>query len=131
MSVSAQVDKQEVREGETLVFAVQISGPFRQTPKLELTQLEGFEILSTGQSQQVQIQDGEVNQALVLTYTLIPKAAGMHTIGPVRIEYAGKIYETQPIEVRVVPGSGRAPAQRKAQPAPRKRAPRLDGGVIL
>ena len=119
LSVQAQVDRSELKVGETLTFAVTIGGPIREPPKLELTSLEGFQVVSTGQSQQIQMHGNEINQALPLTYVLAPTGAGTYTLGPVKVEYQGRTYETQPIQIKVVGG-----------PPPR-RLPKLEGGVIL
>ena len=125
ISVSAQVDKAEVKEGEPLVFQINIAGPIRQTPKVQMNSIEGFAVVSTGQSQQIQMRGGEIHQTLILVYTLVPTEAGDRTLGPVKVEVQGNSYETQPIQVKVLPG----PAQGKPAPAPRM--PKLEGEVIL
>ena len=132
LKVAAQVDKNEVPAGEPLIFSVTIAGPIRQTPKVQLTAFEGFQVVSTGQSQSLQIRSGEVHSALILTYTLAPTAPGTHVLGPVKIEYQGKEYQTQPIEVKVVPGTPEKRSERKQeeQSLPEKE-PELEGGVIL
>ena len=129
LSVQAQVDRSELKVGETLTFAVTIAGPIREPPKLELTSLEGFQVVSTGQSQQIQLRGKEIEQALTLTYVLAPAHEGTYTLGPVKVEVQGQVYETQPIQVKVMPGpAGRVPGSR--QP-PSRRFPKLEGGVIL
>lgn len=119
LTVEARVDKTEVSLGEKLLFSVVISGSIRRSPELEMEKLEGFEVVSTGQSQEVQIKGGRMRQTFVLTYTLAAAAAGTHTLGPVRVKHQGKAYSTQPIEIKVTEG----PA------APRR--PLLEGGVTL
>ena len=129
LSVQAQVDRSEVKEGERLTFSVTITGPIRGTPKLHLGSLEGFQVVSTGRSQQIQMRGREISQALTLTYLLVPTQRGTFTLGPVKVEYQGQTYETQPIQVKVAPGpAGWIPKSRR--PAP-ERLPRLEGGVIL
>lgn len=123
LKVGAQVDRNEVPAGERLTFSVTIAGPIRETPKIQLTTFEGFQVLSTGQSQSLQIRSGEVHSTLMLTYTLAPTAPGTHLLGPVKIEYQGKEYQTQPIEIKVV--------ESKREPLPEKQEPQLEGGVIL
>ena len=127
-SVSAQVDRSEVEQGGELVFQIDISGPIRQAPKIEMTSLEGFRVVSSGQSQQIQMRGGQVHQTLTFVYTLVASEPGDLTIGPVRMEVQGKKYETQPIQVRVLPGPER-PAPRKREPAPQ--LPKLEGEVTL
>jgi uncharacterized protein (DUF58 family) len=119
LTVAAQVDKGEVKQGEVLTYSVTIAGSIQETPKVHLTAFEGFQVVSTGQSQQIQVAAGKAKLTLTLRYSLAPTAIGTHTLGPVKVEYRGQTYETQPIEVRVAPG------------APRKEPPQLEGGVIL
>ena len=59
--------------------------------------------------------------ALTLSYTLAPTAVGTYTLGPVNVEYKGKVIQTQPIEVKVVPSEAK----------PSQPPPQLEGGVIL
>ena len=126
LNVGAHVDKSEVATGQVLTFAITISGPIRHTPKVQLTSFQGFKVISTGQSQQIQIRQGRAQQSLTLSYALAPMAPGSYTLGPVKIEYEGKTYETQPIEVKVVAGSP-IPEEKK-EPS---ESTQLEGGVIL
>ena len=119
LKFAAQVDKAQVHTGEPLTFSVTISGPITRSPKVELTSFEGFQVVSTGQSQQIQAGRGTPRMALTLFYTLAPTTVGSHTLGPVKVEYKGQTFQTQPIEVKVVPGSQE------------EQSPRLEGGVIL
>ncbi|MBI3333203.1 MAG: BatD family protein [Candidatus Omnitrophica bacterium] len=131
LKVGAQVDRTEVGAGEPLTYSITIAGSIRETPKVEMTAFEGFDLLSTGQSHEIQMQSGQVRSALVLTYTLAPTAPGTHLLGPVKIRYQGHEYQTQPIEIKVVPGKPRraAPSRRLRRAPPP--APDLKGGVIL
>jgi hypothetical protein len=120
LRVGAQVDRTEVTTGQVLTYSITIAGPLKETPKVELNRFEGFQVVSTGQSQQIRVNQSQIEQALTLTYSLAPTEPGTHTLGPVKVEYQGKVYETQPIEVKVVEGS---PKQKKV--------PQLEGGVVL
>ena len=128
LSVSAQVDKSEVKQGEPLVFQINIKGPIRQTPKVQINSVEGFTVVSSGQSQQIQMHGSEVHQTLAFIYTLLPTETGDRTLGPVKVEVQGKSYETQPIQVKVLPGSVQ-PAPKPDRSAPRP--PKLEGEVML
>ncbi len=129
LRVGAQVDKKEVPSGDLLIFSITLAGSIRETPKVQLMAFEGFKIVSTGQSQSLQIRSGQVYSTLVLSYTLAPTAPGTHTLGPVKIQYHGKEYETQPIEVTVV----KRPPKNEPEPnrEPLSEQPELEGGVIL
>lgn len=122
--MQAQVDKTEAAAGEKISFSVTITGIARGRPELELGSIEGFQVVSTGQSQEVQIKGGRMKQTFVLTYTLAATSAGTHTLGPVRVKHGGKVYETEPIEIQVTEGPP------EPEPAP-SRHPQLEGGVVL
>ncbi|MCM8812162.1 MAG: BatD family protein [Candidatus Omnitrophica bacterium] len=130
LGVHAQVDKTEVATGDVLAFSVTIAGAFKQPPRVELKSFEGFDVVGTRQAQQIQIHGGKALQALTLIYTLAPKEVGTHVLGPVKVEYEGQVYETQPIEVKVVKGS-EPRREEKSKRSEKRRMPRLQGGVVL
>ena len=113
-TVSAKVNKTRAAVGENLLFSITINGPLPKTPKVQMAPLKGFQVVSTSQSQQIQIQAGKTRQALMLTYVLVPTEPGSLQIGRVTVDVEGKVYETEPIEVNV--GSP---------------SPELEGGVVL
>lgn len=125
LNVTAQVDKNEVQQGEMLTYSITIAGTIDRTPKVQLNSFEGFQVVSTGQSQQIQVAPGKSRLTLTLRYTLAPTAVGTHTLGPVKVEYKGESYQTQPIEVKVVKKEG------SAEEAPAEEPPVLEGGVVL
>ena len=127
LTVSGRVDRSEVRQGEKLLFEITISGPIRESPTIRLDEWKAFRMVSTGQSQQVRMSGGEISQTLVLNYTLVALAAGTQTLGPVKVEYQGKVYETRPVEVKVLPGKKPQTPEKKIKPE----LPRLEGEVIL
>jgi len=124
--VSSHVDKVRLTEEEPLTFSVTIAGPIHTAPRVSLSSLEGFQVLSTGQSQQVQIRGGETQLAVTLQYVLAPTVPGKHTLGPVTVEHEGRRYQTAPIEVEVLPATH--------EPTPPKLTPRrlpVRGGTVL
>lgn len=118
LAVSAQVDKTELAQGEALNYSITIAGPTQEEPKVNLGAVKGFHVVSSGQSHQLSVRAGQIQRSVLLSYLLTPLESGVHTLGPVKVTYRGKVYETQPIEVKVV---GRAEAPK----------PKLEGGVIL
>lgn len=122
------MEKAEVTVGEPFTFLITVMGPIQMNPKVNLTAFEGFEILSTGQATQVQIQGVKVQSTLKLTYRLMPTAPGTHTLGPVKVEYQGKAYETEPVTVRVLPGPSEGAPKPETEPSDE---PALEGGVVL
>jgi hypothetical protein len=82
-----------------------------------LSQVEGFRIVS-GPSVSTQFQwiNGRSSSAKSFIYELIPEREGQFTIGSVEIRVRGKIYKTQPVQVRVT-SAPRNPAPRTQRPA--------------
>lgn len=119
LTVQAQVDKTEVAPGEKVVFSITVSGAIRRSPELELGSMEGFQVVASDQAQQIEIKGGSMTQTFVLTYLLAAAVPGTHVIGPVRVKHEGKVYSTQPIEIKVTEG-----------PAVPRRPP-LEGGITL
>ena len=128
LTVVARVDKTEVRTDQTLRFSVTIAGPLRKAPKVKLTALDGFQILSRGTSQEFQLHNGRQRRAMTLTYRLAPTTPGTYTLGPVEVEVEGKIYKTQPIEVTVVHRGLGPGSDLEMEPF---RDPELEEGFIL
>ncbi len=119
LTVSAQVSKTVVKPDEALIFSIVITGLGQGMPQLQLGSLEGFKVVSTGQSQQIQIQAGKTRRALVFNYTLVPASPGSYRIGPVTVEFEGKQYQTEPMEVQVT------------EPDLLEELPKLEGGITL
>ena len=117
LEVRAETDKKEVASGEILNFAVTISGSLEESPRVEIGGFDGFGVVATSQSQQIGLQHGRKIQSVVLVYTLVAGDPGERTLGPVKVQYKKEIYETKPVQVKVV----------AAEPS----KPRLQGGVIL
>lgn len=120
--VLSRVDKMRLTVEEPLTFSVTIAGPIATPPRITLSSLEGFQVVSTGQSQQATIRGGQMQLSITLQYLLAPTAPGKHTLGPVTVEYEGQRYQTSPIEVEVVPAG---------EPPPAPRRPAIRGGVVL
>ncbi len=119
LTVQAKVDKTEAAQGEKLLFSVTVSGNIRQSPEIELGKLEGFQVVSSDQAQQIEVKGGRMTQTFVLTYLLAAAVPGTYVIGPVRVKYQGRVYETQPIQIKVTEGPAASPR------------PQLEGGITL
>ncbi len=129
LDLFAQVDRQQLRPGERLTYAVTLVGAMiHGTPRLELNEFKGFSVIATGQSQQVRMHNGQTQQAVTLTYTLSPSAPGTYLLGPARVEYDGEIYATEVIEIQVVEDGEKAVPPARGNP---RKALALRGGVVL
>lgn len=66
----------------------------------------GFRILSgPNQSTSMQIINGKVSASLSFVYILQPTGIGDFTIGAASVEYSGKTYKTNPINIKVEKGT--------------------------
>lgn len=66
----------------------------------------GFRILSgPNQSTSMQIINGKVSASLSFVYIVQPTGLGDFTIGSASVEYAGKTYRTNPINIKVEKGT--------------------------
>ena len=128
LKVAAHVDKTEVPVGGILMYSVSIAGAAVRPPAV-LASFEGFKIVSQAQSESVQVHSGKTATLLTLRYALMPTASGKQVLGSVRVEYQGKTYKTNPIEITVLPGQ--APAEPSEKSSPDRGAPRIEGGVTL
>jgi len=102
LKISAGVSSKRVALGEQLRFTISFEGESLRLPPLKLPELPGFDIYSSGTSQNVSIINGKITSTFEYNYVLVPKKAGKLTIPSLSIKYKGKTYTTQPIEIEVV-----------------------------
>jgi len=93
--------------------------------ELQLPPLADFDLVSRSQSEQVSFAfvNGapSFRRTIVTTLAITPKRAGEATVEPAKVDYHGKVYQTQPLKIRVLP-AGQAPPPPSAQ-RQRSRAP--------
>uniref|UniRef100_A0A7V3RGZ4 Protein BatD n=1 Tax=candidate division WOR-3 bacterium TaxID=2052148 RepID=A0A7V3RGZ4_UNCW3 len=134
INFTATVDRTTVGLGETFTLNVSVNGEnISGVPAPKLPDLPDFNILgrSSSQSTSISFINGRMSQQTTITfiYTLSPKKIGKFTIGPCRIDYQGKTYETQPIEIEVVKTATQATPS--PSPAPPRPSAYSEGGVML
>jgi hypothetical protein len=115
LSFEASVDRTTVGLGETFTLNVTVSGEnIGPIPQPELPSLPDFNVLGQSQSQATNISwvNGKTSRQSTINfiYSLAPQKIGKSTIGPCRLKYKDKTYETQPIEIEAVKAG--------SQPAP-------------
>jgi len=128
LEVRAEADKAEVASGDILNFSLTIAGLLEGSPRVEIGTFDGFSILATRQRQQIQVEQGKQVRSILLVYALVAGDPGDRTLGPVKVMYEGQLYETKPVQVKVVPG---VPGSRVPSSKPEPNKPRLQGGVVL
>ncbi|MEO0216391.1 MAG: BatD family protein [candidate division WOR-3 bacterium] len=134
MNFLASVDRTTVGLGETFTLNVSVSGEnISGVPSPQLPDLPDFNVLgrSSSQSTSISFINGKMTQQTTITfiYTLSPKKIGRFTIGPCRIDYQGKTYETQSIEIEVVKGATQSPPPSTATPP--KATGQLEDAIML
>jgi len=101
ISISASVDKNVVSLGEQVTLQVVVSGDTTNIPQPKIPQIQDFQIYSSGRSQSISIINGQVSSSVTFTYILSPNRIGEFEIPPITVEYKGKIYQTEPIKIKV------------------------------
>ena len=108
ISIQAQVDRQEVAVGETLLLQIKIEGDDSPSEP-DLSGLQDFTVQSMGGGQNnresITIINGKMNRisehGYVFRYALTPKREGILTIPAITISAAGKTLLSQPIAIKV------------------------------
>ena len=102
IELTASVDKTTVELGSYVRFTIGVHGAF-DTDQPQLPPLESF---SLGYGPTVSTQTKIVNNVVSVyrgfSYGLIAKEKGKFTIGPITLEYKGKTYKSNPVNVEVV-----------------------------
>lgn len=72
----------------------------------------GFDVVGgPNQSSNFSMINGEVKQSMTFSYFIEPREIGNYYIEPASIEVEGKIFETQPLQIMVVPNPDRIVTQ--------------------
>ena len=119
VELSAAADASEVALDGTLVLRVTAryssKGP---AGDLQVPPFADFDIVSRSQSEQLSFSlsggSATIERTVTTSLMLTPKRVGDLTIEPIKLEFRGKTYQTDPIGIRVVPagqaaGGGRGP----------------------
>jgi hypothetical protein len=121
VSFTASVDKTTLSLDDQLALTCTVEGQMRSVPEPTLPSLEGFQVYSSGRSQQFSLINGQVSASVTFNYILQPTTVGKHTIGSAEVTLDGQIYRTQPIEVEVL--EGRVPTSTPSEQVPAAGAP--------
>ena len=116
---TAGVDRNRAGEADPirLVLSIAADENIPEIPVPELV-LDEFHVEGPSLSTRVEMVNFRTTFKRELTYTLYGRRPGNFVIGPARIELGGRIYETEPLEVEIVPGSLRqAPLSGQGEPA--------------
>ncbi len=95
--MTAQVDKTNLALDDELTLSVQVTGVSGNIVMPQLPSLPAFNVYS----REVEQSSINGNTTILFRYVMLPRFVGNATIGPVRFNYDGQVYETQPISVRI------------------------------
>jgi hypothetical protein len=108
ISVQAQVDREEVTVGESIMLQIKIDGD-DSPAEPDLSGLQDFSVIPKGGGQNnresITIINGRMNRisehGYIFRYELIPKKDGILTIPAIGVTAGGKNLLTEPIPIRV------------------------------
>ncbi|MFQ5738409.1 MAG: BatD family protein [Acidobacteriota bacterium] len=111
LTVKAYLDRTTVAVGEGFTLSVQVNGAWSsQMEDPELPPMEDFaEPRGSGSSQQIQYVNGSLSVSRTVNFSFLATQAGDFTIQPVKVRVAGKVYHTDPIQMRIRRQSAVAP----------------------
>ncbi len=101
--ITARVDADTVAADGQLTLTVTVTGDFLTIPRPDISRIQDFIVVSSGQSTQVSIVNGKMTSQGVFIYRLQPLAEGDVVIAPVTVNIGGTEYSTDPIPVQVLP----------------------------
>ena len=118
VSVTATVDRQTVGVGQTFSYDITVTGGADvANPAVSLP--DGFKVVSQGFSQQISMGNGGTSISKTYALVVAASAEGTFTLPAVKVEHGGKTYESQPVQIQVVPASqAPPPPQQQQQAAP-------------
>jgi tetratricopeptide (TPR) repeat protein len=115
VQVTASVGSDTVGVQDQFQFSITVSG--RDSGDAEnprLSGMPGFRIVSgPNTSTQYQWINGRAGSSKSFIYILIPEREGQFTIDPVEVRVGGKVFKTQPLQVRVTSAPRNAAPQRQ------------------
>ena len=85
--------------GEEVVLTVTVSGVTNVAPKFP--DLREFDVRNGGQSSQFSMMNGTTTSEKSFTFFLRPRRVGTASVGAFTIEVGGKLYASEPFELRV------------------------------
>ena len=113
--VTASVGSDSVGVQDQVQLSITVSGKDSgdaESPRI--TSLQGFRIVSgPNVSTQFQWINGRTNSSKSFVYVLVPEKEGQFTIDPLEVRVGGKVYRTQPLQVRVTSAPRSSPPQQQ------------------
>ena len=131
--ITARVDRSTIAADEQLVLTVTVSGNFLTIPQPNLSQLQDFVVVNSRTSTQVSIVNGKMTSQGVFIYSLQPLLEGNLAIPSISVNIDGTVYQTDPIDIEVLPGGTQITPPQENMPeteAPQTLQERLQQGFF-
>jgi len=128
ISISSSVDRAQVSLDQQAVLRITVSGNVPNLSQPQIPPIPGFSIYSSGQSQSVSVVNGQMSSSIVFSFVLTPQKIGKYIIPQMNLQYAGKVFSTNPINIEVVAGQA-VPAPSQSQSA--SQAPAQSNGPVF
>ena len=107
--VTASLDRDTIDLDDTFLLTVTIEGE-TNVPLPVLPPIDGARLIGRRTESSITILNGKASATFKFSYQFRPLRSGILTIDPIKLELGGTAYETQPLSVTVIGGTG--------QPAP-------------
>lgn len=108
--ITAELDRATATTDDVVTLTVTVRSDDINPPMPEVPPFDGFEILGTGSSRQIEIVNGAVQSQAVYTYQLRPLRLGRLIIAPATVAIAGQAYASRPLALTVTAGTAPTPA---------------------
>ncbi len=113
LTIKATVDRNPVGLNQQFQYQVTVSGATQSLPDPELPELSAFRVLSgPNVSTSIQLTNGALNASKIYGYVLIPKRQGRVRIGAARVEFKGKTFTSNHIDLTITQKQQQARAGR-------------------
>ncbi|MGC1479798.1 MAG: BatD family protein [Chthoniobacterales bacterium] len=116
--VSATLSTERAVIGEPVELRVEINGSTNAQAPRSVT-VDGLNIVQTGRSTQVQMQNFQMSTSTILSYRVLPLQEGSFEIPPFTVQVDGREYLTSRLTLEVAPGQGRGQGQSMVPPTAR------------
>jgi hypothetical protein len=114
-AIKAEINKTKLTTDQTLTYKIIITSDESKLPALSVPEFEGFNLVSSVQSQSLSFKPNNVKTTFIYTFVLAPTAIGKFKIQPSQIRIKNQIFSTQTFEIEVMQGKRKmqVPLQKK------------------
>ncbi len=125
--LDVRTDRTSLTLDDTLTLQISVQSQGGGSPRIDLPQLDGFQVVSQQVQRPMQFSfnfgaQAMVQSSTIYTFVLQPLRRGTLVIKPVRVELDGKVQTSRPIQITVGAGAS-APPSVPDQSAPQGQAP--------